>query len=280
MTDFRSVTKTLTRFELRMAWRETRPALRKFLFMIGAIALGVGALTGITGAAAALDHAMARQARDLIAADVAVRLRSSPSPDEWQALDRLVALGAERTQVTETLSMASAGPGRAPVLVTVKAVEPEHYPYYGTVELEPVGRLAGVLDDSTTVATQEFLMRSGIHVGDTVAIGAASFRVAAVLRSEPDRIASGVELGPRALITRGGLERAALIQFGSRASESFLFRLPERGPTLETARGVLRTGLQRAIRIADYREPNPQLESGLARMTSFLSLVGLLSLLV
>ena len=58
-----------------MAWRETRPALRRFAFLIGTVALGVGALTGIKGFSHALDRAMSRSARELIASDLSVRMR-------------------------------------------------------------------------------------------------------------------------------------------------------------------------------------------------------------
>ena len=267
-------------FEIRLAWREIRPAFKKFLFMIIAIALGVGSVTGIKGFSVALDRAMARSARDLIAADIAVRMNSSPTDKEMQVLDSLVQRGAQVTRTTETLSMASVSGGQRTILVTVKAVDPNLYPYYGKVELEPDAVFCDALTDDSVVASREFLIRSGAGVGSSVQIGFARFRLAAVLKSEPDRISSGVELGPRVLIARKGLERSGLIQYGSRATESFLFRLPARGLELETARGILKAGLQGRVRISDYRDPNPALSQGLERMANFLSLVGLLALLV
>ena len=120
-------------FEIRLAWREIRPAFKKFLFMIIAIALGVGSVTGIKGFSVALDRAMARSARDLIAADIAVRMNSSPTDKEMQVLDSLVRRGAQVTRTTETLSMASVSGGQRTILVTVKAVDPNLYPYYGKV---------------------------------------------------------------------------------------------------------------------------------------------------
>src|SRR5512136_345873 len=101
-------------FEFRMACREIRPAYRKFLFMTVAIALGVGALTGIKGFSQALDHAMMRSARDLIASDLAVRFSSAPKKEEMQVLEGLVRRGAQMTRITETLSMASSPRWKAP----------------------------------------------------------------------------------------------------------------------------------------------------------------------
>ncbi len=262
-----------------MAWREIRPALRRFAFMVLAIALGVGAVSGIKGFSQALDRAMARSARDLIAADLSVRMNSAPNDAEMRTLTGLEQRGAAMTRVTETLSMASLAGASQPVLSTIRAVDPSMYPFYGSVELEPSAALAAVLTDDAAVATRELLIRTGASVGSMIQVGDGRFRLAAVLTSEPDRLASGVELGPRILITRNGLQRSHLIQFGSRAAETFLFRLPPH-IELDDARRILRSALERRARISDYRSPNPSVSQGLERMGNFLSLIGLMSLLV
>jgi putative ABC transport system permease protein len=267
------------RFEMRMAWRETRPALKRFVFLVSIIALGVGSLTGIKGFSHALQRAMSRSARELIAADLSVSMTGPLGRKDLDVLQTLSGRGASLTRVTETLSMASSDTSPAPVLCSVKAVDPQQYPYYGNVELEPAGRLRDVLRDGTVVATQELLVRTGTSVGSSVTIGSEKFRVAAVLRTEPDRLASGFDWGPRILMTRAGLEKAGLIRFGSRATESFLYRLPP-GLPVEEARRVLKGGLERTARISDYHTPNQSVSRALERMTEFLSLIGMLSLLV
>src|SRR4030095_15613417 len=159
--------------------------------------------------------------------------------NEQKIRNRLVEMGAQRTGVTETLSMASTPSGPQPVLVTVKAVGPEVSPFYGRVGLDPVPPVRQALRDEAALVSQEFLIRTGSTVGSSLQIGSGRFRIAAVLKSEPDRLASGVEMGPRIMITGKGLEQTGLIQFGSRASRSFLFRLPARGLPLEEARAIL-----------------------------------------
>jgi putative ABC transport system permease protein len=266
-------------FEIRMALREIRPAWKKFLFMVAAIALGVGALTGIKGFSQALDKAMARSAKDLIASDLAVRFSSAARKEELEVLEGLVRRGAEMTRVTETLSMASSAAAKNPLLSTVRAVDPNAYPYYGTVDLDPPARLKDVLTDGSAVASQELLIRTRTRVGDEIRIGAGAFRIAASLKAEPDRVASGFELGPRILITHRGLDKTGLIQFGSRASESYLFRLPPR-LAIAPIREELQARLGRRARISDYLNPNASIARGLERMANFLSLIGLMALLV
>lgn len=267
------------RFELRMAWRETRPAMKRFVFLIAAIALGVGALTGLKGFSRSLEVSIARSARDLIAADLAARMNVPVQPDELRIMESLVLTGAELTRTTETLSMVSAGDHAPPILSDVRAVEPGTYPFYGSVDLDPSLSLTRALAADGTVVSRDLLVRSGVSVGDRIRIGAAEFRITAVLKSEPDRISFGIDIGPRILISRQGLDRADLIQFGSRATESFLYRLP-RDVNLDRSREIIEKGIQRRVRIIDYRDPNPRLSRGLERTTNFLSLVGLLALLI
>ena len=196
-----------------MAWREIRPAYGRFLFLILAIALGVGALTGLKGFSTALNRSISRSARDLIAADLAVRFSTLPNPKEIRVLESLSAQGAQLSRTTETLSMISALKASDPILSEIRAVDPQTYPFYGTVELDPPAPLQQVLADNAAIVSRDLLIRTGCVPGDEIQIGAATYRIAAILKSEPDRISFGVNLGPRILITRKGLEKSGLIQF-------------------------------------------------------------------
>lgn len=267
-------------FEIRMAWREIRSAYRRFLFLVISIAFGVGALTGLKGFSEALALSIARSARDLVAADLALRFSTPATEKEIVSLESITARGAEISRTTETLSMVSPTKSSIPILSEIRAVDPHTYPFYGTVELEPPVSLRKTLSEDAAVVSRDFLVRTGSIPGDTIQIGTARFRIAAVLKSEPDRIAFGINLGPRILITRQGLDRSGLIQFGSRASEAFLFRLPVNGLSLDEAREIVQSSISRRVRIVDYRNPNPSVSRGLDRATAFLGLIGLLAVLL
>ncbi len=87
-----------------------------------------------------------------------------------------------------------------------------------------------------------------------------------------------MNVGPRLMMSRAGLERTELMQPGSRAAERFLFRIP---PTVdvETVRNRLKVAFPEAM-IADFRQAHPAIENGLNQATTFLSLVSLISLIV
>ena len=122
----------------RIAWRETRSSLTKFLFVVFAVAIGVGALAGVRGFSESVRAMLNSESRTIMAADLSARQFSPPKTDQLVQLDKLASRGIDRTLITETVSMASATtPDATPVLVSIKAVDPAKYPYYGTVKLSP-----------------------------------------------------------------------------------------------------------------------------------------------
>src|ERR1035437_3356332 len=120
----------------KIAWRETRASTGRFVFVILAVTAGVASLSGVRGFSQAFHTMLQRDARTFMAADLTVRTFELPSPQQTAAMDALTARGVRRTQITETVTMAlppNANPDEAvPVLLSVKAVDPSMYPFYGT----------------------------------------------------------------------------------------------------------------------------------------------------
>ena len=267
------------RIAARIAWRDARASTGKFLFIILAVAIGVGALTGVRGFSAAFRDMLLRDARMLMAADLSVRQFHLATAHEHQLLDDFAGQGIEHTWVTETISSMSAGQSGVPFLVSIKAVEPGKYPFYGKVELNPPGELAAALTNESIVVSQDLLMRLGVEVNDSVRVGDGMFRIAAVILVEPDRMTGTMNVGPRVLFSREALEFSGLMAPGSRAAQRYLFRLPPDGLSINEARERLTTVFDGAL-IADYRETHPTIRRGLDRATNFLSLVSLIALIV
>src|SRR5450432_4073459 len=265
---------------IRIAWREMRAARAKFVFVILAVALGVGSLTGVRGFSRSFRRMLLREARTLMAGDLSARVFAMPTPEQEAVLNGLNQRGVRRTWITETVTMASSEATPDPLLTSVKAVDPNAYPYYGAVRLNPPRSLREALDAQSVVVSDDLLMRLKVHTGDKLRIGGQDFRIAGVVASEPDRMTGSLNVGARVMISREGLERTGLIGIGSRAAERFLFKLPAAGtPSVGEVRQVLKRTFPEAT-IADYRETHPIITRGLDRSTTFLSLIGLIALVI
>ena len=97
----------------KIAWRESRSSSVKFLFVILAVAVGVGSLTGVRGFSRAFHNMLLSQARTLMAADLSLRVFELPTPQQSAEMDALAKRGVERTWITETVTMASAAGDRS-----------------------------------------------------------------------------------------------------------------------------------------------------------------------
>jgi putative ABC transport system permease protein len=268
------------RVAIRIAWREMRASRGRFLFVILAVAIGVGSLTGVRGFSSAFRHMLLREARTLMAGDLSLRIFGLPTPEQEDVLKQLARRNVQHTWITETVTMASSAAATDPVLISVKAIDPAAYPYYGVVKLDPPRPLRDALDAQSVVVSDDLLPRLKAHTGDTMRIGGQDFRIAGVVTSEPDRMTGSLNVGPRVMITRAGLERTGLISLGSRAAERYLFRLPAGGaPSVADVRAVLKNNFPEAT-IADYTETHPIITRGLDRATTFLSLIGLIALVI
>ena len=266
---------------LRLAWRDSRNSAAKFAFVILAVAVGVGSLTGVRGFSRAFRSMLLKDARTLMAADLSVRVFELPTPAQEKIFDDFTAQSIDRTWITETVSMLSAPQMSTPLLVAVKAVDPAKYPFYGEVRTAANAGLPSILEGPNIAVSDDLLVRSGLREGAIVRLGTAEFTIKGVLTYEPDRMAGSVNVGPRVMLTRANLELAGLLREGSRSSQRFLFKFPsgQADAMILTARKQLASAFPDAV-IADYRETHPLITRGLNNATTFLSLVSLIALVV
>ena len=263
-----------------IAWRDLKSAPGKFAFVVLSVAVGVAALVGVRGFSESFRTTLMTEARSLMAGDLSARIFHVPSADE---LKKLAALqqgiaGSQLTWVTETVSMASVPPDPVPLLVSLKAVDPAVYPFYGEAKLDPQMSLQQALAGDSAVVADEFLIRLKAHVGDTLRLGGRNFKIAAVLSQEPDRISAGAGMGPRVLISNAALERTGLVAPGSRASHRLLMKLPAQADDPAVRKKV--EAVLPDAQVMDFKEGNPALSQGLDNATAILSLICLVAMVL
>jgi putative ABC transport system permease protein len=272
---------------LRYAIRELRSGLRGFYVFIACIALGVMAIAGVGSVAASLSDGLAREGRTLLGGDVAFSLiQREAKPDE-------IAFLRSRGQVSVAATlrgMARTGDGRL-ALVELKAVDGA-YPMLGELVLDPKMPIPDVLAERKepsgivfgAAADSTLLARLDLKIGDRVSVGNATFQIRSVVTAEPDKLAGGVGLGPRFLISEAGLRATELLQPGSLVRWIYRVKLPDTASGARAATALvddIRSALPEAgweIRSRD--NASPQLERTINRFTQFLTLVGLAALLV
>jgi putative ABC transport system permease protein len=274
MTERASAWKTAR----KIAWRETRASTGRFVFVVLAVAAGVAALTGVRGFANSFHTMLEKDARTFMAADLTIRTFSLPTPAQAAFMDSLAARGIQRTQITETVTMAALSADSMPILISVKAVDPAFYPFYGEVKLSPAMSLGTALTPDSVVVADGVLLRLNAKIGDSIRLGGQPFRIAAEITNEPDRMTGSLNAGPRVMISRAGLARTGLLIAGSRAAERYMFKVPA-AVNVKALGAELKRSFREGL-IADYTEAHPLISQGLKQSTTFLSLVSLVALVI
>jgi putative ABC transport system permease protein len=273
------VTRASAVFAWRLAWREARAAWRSFLSFLACVTLGVAALTSVGTLAANLDRTLTREAKALLGGDIEIRAARPLDAEVERALARIAATGAVVNHVRELVGMARHPVSGRTLLVELKAVPPA-YPLYGRLETDPARGAGPLVTGGTIVVAPELLERLGARVGDRIALGAAELTIRGVVRREPDRPASAVVLGPRVFLAPADLERTGLLAFGSRVRYRTLLRLPEGVDARPTRDALAVAATDVAVRVVTFDDAQPGLRKFFSQLTTYLGLVGLVSLLV
>jgi putative ABC transport system permease protein len=267
----------------RYAMRELRGGLRGFYVFVACIALGVFAIAGVGALSASLSDSLEREGRTLLGGDIAFSLIQREAKPEERAF---LQTQGQLSTVATMRGMVRAADGQL-ALVELKSVD-SAYPTLGRITAEPRLPMNELLAERNgafgAAADAVLLARLGLKVGDRVNVGAATFEIRSVVSAEPDKLAGGVGLGPRFLISETGLRATELLQPGSLVRWIYRVKLPD--PTaseaaVQAATDAVRKALPDAgWEIRSRSNASPQLERNINRFTQFLTLVGLAALLV
>ena len=271
----------------RLALRDLRGGLAGFGIFLACIALGVAAITGVGSVSRSLSDGLARQGRTILGGDASFDLiQREATPEEAAFLRR-----QGRLSSVSVLRAMARGDDTTTALVELKAVGAD-YPSTGTVVLDPPMPVADALAERDgaygIVADAALKVRLDLKTGQTFHIGNQLYALRAVLVQEPDKLAAGIGLGPRVLMSDAGLAASGLIQPGSLVRRLYRVALPDQGlgkPASAAALNALVAAAAKQFPEAGWEvrtreNVSPQFSRDLRRFTQFLTLVGLTALII
>jgi putative ABC transport system permease protein len=242
-----------------------------------ALVVAVSALTAVGFFTNRVSQAVAAQAAEVLAADL--RLRSS------EPIAEIYATEAQRRGVRTANAMALVSVvfyGERSQLTSLRPVS-DGYPLRGQVRIadQPFAPARGTDDipaPGEVWADSRLLGILEAPVGASLNIGAAMLKVTRVLDYRPDQGATFIDLAPSLLMNLADIPATQLVQPGSRVTYLALFagdprRIAEFKDYLEEQR-------KPGERLSDIAEASPQIQDSMDRAGRFLSLSGLVSVLL
>ena len=266
---------------IKLARRELRGGLRGFHIFLACLTLGVATIAGVGSVSQSMLDGLRANGSVLLGGDLELRLAHRKASEEQLAW---LAERGTLSQIPDMRTMARGlGENAKRILVELRAADAE-YPLYGTTRLAPAGNLQEnlALRDGAwgAVADPNLLRRLDVALGERVKVGEVNYELRAVLEYEPDKTSRGFVLGPTFMVAYESLAATGLEQPGSLIHYHYRLRLPP-GTDLAAFRAELNDAFPEAgWRIRDTGAAAPGLGRFIVRLTLFMTLVGLTSLLV
>jgi putative ABC transport system permease protein len=266
--------KALT-FAFRSFGRELRSG--EVLVLLSAVILAVAALTAVGFLTDRIGKAVARQANEVLAADL--RLRSQdPIPDSWRKMASDYELRTADMVSFPTVVFA----GDESALTSLLAVS-SGYPLRGAVRISDAlfseqREANGIPGPGEVWADSALLARLGVDVGDSLSVGEVELRIGSVVTYRPDQSIGFASLAPTLLMNVSDVPASGLIGEGSRVRYALLIAGDEESVTgFNTA---IEDELPDSMRLRSAEESSERAYAAADRAKRFLSLTAIISLLL
>ena len=265
----------LTRREIRSSWR-------RLLFFFLCIALGVGSVVALRSLIQNLTRAVGTDARALMTADLEVSSTADFSPSDISKIEGVIkrsSIVEERNEAITTSAMASPADTANPntKLVELKGIEPP-FPLVGNFEMADGKSFDfSLLDNNGAVVAKILLEDLNVKIGDRIRIGEAEFQIRESFDQEPGGT-SGFRLGARVFVAKNAFDTAGITRNTSRVRRRILYRTTD-NPT-DLVRQLREAVKGTTVTVQSYRETQENLGEQFTRTENYLSLTGLLILVL
>ena len=250
--------------------------------LIIALVLAISATTALKFSNEQIQHAVALQAAEMLAADL-VLSDNQPLEKKWQ--DQANQFALQQSKVTTFSAMAHTH--EQFVMVNVKAID-DAFPLRGDIRVVPT---ADKIQAGQVWLSARALDLLHVKVGDTVNIADASFKVTAQIEHDSNQELGFSGFSPTVIISHADIARTHAIQVGSRVEYRLLmagtagqtkqfeqnFKLQQgQGAGAETPNANEQTSL----RLRNASEGNTRLMKPIANLDTFLQLTNILTILL
>ena len=268
-------------FILNLTFREIRSSWRRLLFFFLCIAIGVGSIVALRSLIQNLSRTVGGDARTLMTADIEISSTNDFSPTEIDKIEAAINksnIVEARNEAITTAAMARPVDNAETLsFVELKGIEPP-FPLVGKFTLADGKPLDfKLLENRGAVVSPLLLEDLGIKIGDKIRIGEAEFQIRATFTEEPGGT-GGFRLGPRVFIEKKAFDEAEITRNTSRIRRRILYRTSD-NPT-ELVKQLRENLKDTILNVQSYRETQENLGEQFERTENYLSLTGLLILVL
>ncbi len=269
-------------FVFNLTLREIRSSWRRLLFFFLCIAVGVGSVVALRSLIQNLSQSVGGDARALMTADFEISSTNDFSPTDIEKIEAVISKSniiEARNEAITASAMARPANRESEGLqfVELKGIEPP-FPLVGNFTLtggKPFD--FKLLEKRGAIVPPVLLEKLNVKVGDKIRIGESDFEIRATFDEEPGGT-SGFRLGARVFIEKKAFDEAGITRNNGRIRRRILYRTSE-NPT-ELVKNLREAVKGTTIGVQSYRETQENLSEQFERTENYLSLTGLLILVL
>jgi len=270
------------KFIFNLTFREIRSSWRRLLFFFLCIAVGVGSVVALRSLIQNLSQSVGGDARALMTADFEISSTNDFSPTDIEKIESVLAKSNVVEARNETITAsAMARPADSAdeglQFVELKGVEPP-FPLVGDFKLSG-GKSFDfkLLENKGAVVPPVLLEKLNVKIGDKIRVGESDFEIRATFDEEPGGT-NGFRLGSRVFVEKKAFDEAGITRGNGRVRRRILYRTSE-NPT-ETVKSLREALKGTTVTVQSYRETQENLSEQFERTENYLSLTGLLILVL
>lgn len=266
----------------RLAWRQLLRDLKAgdIRILIAALTLAVVAVTSVGFVTDRAGRALAIEANKLLGGDAVV---GGDAPIAGAVRAAANAPGLRTAETVELTSMIRVGEGGGAALKLgeLRALG-AGFPLRGSFRIVDAGKVerdaVSIPQPGTAWMSRAGADTLGAAIGDRVAIGESTLRLAALVLQEPDASMDYFNVAPKVFLNLADLPATGLVQEGSRVR----YRVIVAGDAAAADRFVraVKPELARGQRLETIGEARPEVRSALDRAGRFLGLAALVSVVL
>jgi putative ABC transport system permease protein len=201
----------------RIARRDLSARIRGLRLLAVCLFLGVATLAAISSLTASIAEELSRRGQSILGGDIQIGIAQREATQAEKTAFR------KAGELSETVRMRAMAIGSDSVLAELKAID-SVYPLYGALILSD-GKKAKAPGKGEIYIGPSLANRLDLKIGGSVRFGEANFKVAGIIRDEPDRLGEGFTIGPVAIIGIESLPATGLIQPGSMFESKYRIKL-------------------------------------------------------
>ena len=270
-------------FIFNLTFREIRSAWRRLLFFFLCIAIGVGSVVALRSLIINLSQVVGGDARGLLTADLVVNSTNDFSPTDIEKVESVIKssnIVEARNEAIETSAMARPidAANQSFGFIELKGIEPP-FPLVGKFALSDGAPFDfKLLEKNGAVVAPILLEKLNLKVGDSIRVGESDFQIRATFDEEPGGGTNGFRLGSRVFVEKKAFDEAGITRNSGRVRRRILYRTSD-NPT-ELVKALREAVKGSTLTVQSYRETQENLNEQFERTENYLSLTGLLILVL